>query len=87
MIWAALGFTLIANVNLAVALVLAYRERKQLIAAMLQANGKVDAARRLTHAEEHTKAKEAIKMQKEIMENGGAFSANNPFGNTKPVGI
>jgi len=87
-LWAALGFTLIANVNLAVVIVLAYRERKSLIAAMLQSNGKGDAARRVaTSPKTRSEVQQAVELQKEIMESGGVFSGSNPFGNKKPLGL
>ncbi len=64
---------------------LSHRERRALMAAALQANGQPDAARRLAPV---TKAdtKKQIEMQKEIVESGGVFSAENPWGIQKPLG-
>lgn len=66
-----------------------FRERRQLIGAMLQATGQGDAARRLAPAPAKAEVQAALEMQKEIMENGGVFTAANPFGTQppKPLGV
>jgi hypothetical protein len=64
---------------------LAYRERRSLVAAALQANGHTSAARRVADSEpSKAMVKAEIEMQKELIENGGVFSAQNPFGNIPP---
>ncbi len=87
MTWVALGFTVLAHVNLTIALLLSHKERARLIAAMLQTTGQPDAARRLAPMSKAS-AEAAVKAQIEIQENQGTpFSAANPFGNQKPLGI
>ncbi len=86
MTWVALGFTVLAHVNLMVALVLSHRERSRLIAAMLQTTGQSDAARRLAPMSKAS-AEAAVKAQIEINESGVPFSAANPWGSGKPLGI
>ena len=88
MIWAALGFAALAHISLIISILLSYRERRTLIAAMLQVNGEPDAARRLAPiVPSKEAAKAAVQTQREIVENGGVFSAANPFGNSKPMGV
>ena len=63
---------------------------RSLTAAMLQANGRYDAAQRMAPPPPPPTKKEAqatIEMQKEIIESGGVFSAENPWGNKKPLGV
>ncbi len=86
MTWAPLAFTLMANLTLALSLVLSHRERSRLIAAMLQTTGQPDAARRLAPMSKAS-AEAAVKAQIEINESGVPFSAANPWGSGKPLGI
>ncbi len=87
MTWALVILALGGNATAVATIVLAHRERKQLFAAVLQVHGRGDAARRLAPVGTPPPTpKEAVEMQKEIMENGGVFSAGNPFGSRPPEG-
>lgn len=68
-------------------------ERRYLISAMLQAQGKSDAALKITAPtpDETLRQTEAMAaLEQEIREGAGVFSAENPFGRTeprKPLGV
>jgi len=59
---------------------------RSITAADLQAHGYGDSARRVAPITQAS-AKEQVDLQREIIENGGVFSASNPFGNRKPIGL
>lgn len=65
-----------------------HEEREALTRAMLQANNRPDAARLVAPTINKKEAEARIKaVKEEIRENGGVFSAANPFGAKKPEGI
>lgn len=89
MIYALVALAAFAQLTTVVVATLAYRERRQIIGAMLQATGATDAARRLAPAPSKAEVQAQVELQREIMENGGVFTAQNPFGNPppKPLGV
>jgi hypothetical protein len=87
----ALAATNMATVlALVVSLRQASQERRILFAASLEANGATDAARRAaspTMDEAKGAVEQQLKRMAEVKENGGVFSASNPFGSVKPEGV
>lgn len=90
----------LALTNLATLVLLGYlihrttEERRNLMSAALVANGQPDAARtvRQPSPAEVRKAFEAQieaqeKLREQVVENGGVFSAANPFGVSLPEGV
>ena len=86
MIYGIIAALVCTNALLTYLLVLAHKERRTLMAAALQANGQGDAARRIM-TPTHKEAKEAADLQMEMMANAPEFSATNPFGSSKPIGL
>ena len=70
---------------------LSSQERRILFSASLEAQGLTDAARRAaspTMDEAKSAVEAQVRKMNEIKENGGVFSAANPFGNVvKPEGV
>ena len=63
------------------------RELKDSHAAALQASGEGDARRALIKSDVEDKAREALKMQAELMDSGGVFPDPAEARAKKPVGI
>ena len=67
-----------------------YEARRTLTAAALEAKGLTDAARRAaapTPPEVRQQLESQVKLQQELRQSGGVFSAQNPFGTVKPEGV
>ncbi len=79
----------------ALGLHIASQERKVMVSAMLAASGKTMASRiasQGTPAQQQALVQQSLDARKEMIENGGTFSAQNPFAPEpetpkKPVGI
>lgn len=62
-------------------------EFRRLSAANFQAKGYGDAARRETQVDPKHLVEEQVKLSREAREQQAGFSAANPFGTKKPVGL
>jgi hypothetical protein len=62
-------------------------ELRRLSAAHFQAKGYGDAARREMQPDPKHVVEEQVKLAREARESGAGFSAQNPFGHKKPVGL
>lgn len=83
-----------AFLTLGVSLVLTHQEReaaraerKDMLAATLQARNLPDARRVLTHREQEERAKAQLDLQKVIIQNGGLLPDPNAKATGKPLGI